>query len=243
MTATARITVSHSAPPSVKRDNSSSVSRARTPTASSSAPPRATGAVRTPASSNNLFRSSTAPMAARRTGHRRGCARPGTAATAFFGCRAPVRSPSSAISGDARATVELGSYAGQLNARARFRFNPGVGGDGFFQGTAIGGEGEGLFEDARAAIACRAHYRLRELHAGHQRQARLLRRGVSFGATETDTEGGFTNFTYTCIRPDNAFIQPSQKVGNSSLLNFVNATLAALRRRRFPCLGCRRLRS
>ena len=34
---------------------------------------------------------------------------------------------------------------------------------------------------------------------------------ASLGNAESDTEGGFTNIQYTCIQPDNAFIQPSQR--------------------------------
>jgi outer membrane receptor protein involved in Fe transport len=60
---------------------------------------------------------------------------------------------------------------------------------------------------------------------------------ASIGNAETSTEGGFTNQTYTCIRPDNAYIQPSV-VGNSSLLDFVNTTLASsFGVGAFPCLG------
>ena len=55
---------------------------------------------------------------------------------------------------------------------------------------------------------------------------------ASLGNPETDTEGGFTNFQYTCIQPDNAYIQPSQQGGSSALLNFVTANAGA-----FPVSG------
>ncbi len=120
----------------------------------------------------------------------------------------------------------------QLNAAGNglVSFSPGVGGDGFFQGTAIGGEGEGLYEDTvlRSPV---------DRTIGYASFTKDLTERLGFfveasvGDTETDTEGGFTNFQYTCIRPDNAFIQPSQQGGSSALLNFVTANQGA-----FPCL-------
>ena len=120
-----------------------------------------------------------------------------------------------------------------LNAagNALVPFNPGVGGDGFFQGTAIGGEGEGLYED----LVLRSPV---ERTVGYASFTNQINDNLgwfveaSVGSAETDTEGGFTNFTYTCIRNDNAFIQPSQQGGSNALLNFVNANNGA-----FPCLG------
>jgi outer membrane receptor protein involved in Fe transport len=120
----------------------------------------------------------------------------------------------------------------QLNAAGNglVNFNPGVGGDGFFQGTAVGGEGEGLHED----VVVRSPVERQTLYASFMRDIND-RLGffveASLGNAETDTEGGFTNQQYTCILPDNAFIQPSV-VGNASLLNFVQANAGA-----FPCLG------
>lgn len=107
-------------------------------------------------------------------------------------------------------------------------FNPGVGGDGFFRTTAIGGEGEGTYDDT----VLRSPVKRNVLFASYQ--------GVigedlgffveaSYGKTETDSEGGFTNVSYTCIQPDNAYIQPSV-AGTTALLDFVNANLGA-----FPC--------
>jgi iron complex outermembrane recepter protein len=109
-------------------------------------------------------------------------------------------------------------------------FNPGVGGDGFFQNNALGSEGEGLYEDTvlRSPV---------ERTIGYASFTTDLAERLGFfveasvGETETDTEGGFTNFQYTCIRPDNAFIQPSQQGGSSTLLNFVTANQGA-----FPCV-------
>jgi iron complex outermembrane recepter protein len=120
----------------------------------------------------------------------------------------------------------------QLNAAGNglVGYSPGVGGDGFFQGTAVGGEGEGLFEDTvlRSPVE-----RLTSYASFTQDINDKLGFFVeaSLGNAESATEGGFTNIQYTCIQPDNAFIQPSI-VGNSSLLNFVTANAGA-----FPCLG------
>jgi outer membrane receptor protein involved in Fe transport len=109
-------------------------------------------------------------------------------------------------------------------------FDPGIGGDGFFQGTAIGGEGEGLHED----LVLRSPVERTIGYASYTNEL-TDRLGffveASLGETETDTEGGFTNFQYTCIRPDNAFIQPSQQGGRTALLDFVTANSGA-----FPCL-------
>jgi outer membrane receptor protein involved in Fe transport len=120
----------------------------------------------------------------------------------------------------------------QLNAAGNglINFNPGVGGDGFFQNNAIGSEGEGLYEDTvlRSPV---------ERTVGYASYTTDISDRLGFfveasvGDTETDTEGGFTNFQYTCIRPDNAYIQPSQQGGSSALLNFVTANQGA-----FPCL-------
>jgi outer membrane receptor protein involved in Fe transport len=121
----------------------------------------------------------------------------------------------------------------QLNAAGNglVDYSPGVGGDGFFQGTALGGEGEGLFEDVvlRSPVD-----RLTSYVSFTQDINDNLGFFVegSFGSAETDTEGGFTNIQYTCIQPDNAYIQPSQQGGSSALLNFVTANAGA-----FPCLG------
>ena len=119
-----------------------------------------------------------------------------------------------------------------LNAagNALVPFNPGVGGDGLFQGTAIGGEGEGLYED----LVLRSPV---ERTIGYASFTNELTDRLGFfveaslGTTETDSEGGFTNFTNTCIRTDNAYIQPSQQGGSSALLNFVTNNSGA-----FPCV-------
>ena len=112
----------------------------------------------------------------------------------------------------------------QLNAAGNglIPFDPGVGGDGFFQGTAIGGEGEGLYEDTvlRSPVDRKIGYA--SFTADLNEKLGFFVE-ASLGNTETDTEGGFTNFQYTCIRPDNAYIQPSQQGGSSALLNFVTA--------------------
>jgi iron complex outermembrane recepter protein len=113
-------------------------------------------------------------------------------------------------------------------------FNPGVGGDGFFQTNAIGGQGEGIHEDTvlRSPVERLIGYASFTLDINDNLG---FFAEVSGGNAETSTEGGFTNVTYTCIRPDNAYIQPSI-VGNSSLLDFVNANngggFGA-----FPCFG------
>lgn len=121
----------------------------------------------------------------------------------------------------------------QLNAAGNglVSFDPGIGGDGFFQGTAVGGEGEGIYADTvlRSPV---------ERTIGYASFTNEINEKLNFfveasaGSTETDTEGGFTNFQYTCIRPDNAYIQPSQQGGSSALLNFVTANSG-----QFPCFG------
>jgi outer membrane receptor protein involved in Fe transport len=123
----------------------------------------------------------------------------------------------------------------QVNAAGNglINFNPGVGGDGFFQGTAVGGEGEGVFEDTvlRSPVERQIGYASFTLDIG-ERLGFFVE--ASVGNAETDTEGGFTNIQYTCIRPDNAYIQPSV-VGNSSLLDFVNANVGPIGA--FPCFS------
>jgi outer membrane receptor protein involved in Fe transport len=109
-------------------------------------------------------------------------------------------------------------------------FDPGVGGDGFFQTIAVGGEGEGQHEDdvLRSPV---------ERTTGYVSFTRDITDNLGFfieasgGSAESATEGGFTAVNYTCIRADNAYIQPSI-TGNANLLNFVTANSGA-----FPCLG------
>jgi outer membrane receptor protein involved in Fe transport len=120
----------------------------------------------------------------------------------------------------------------QVNAAGNgiINFDPGVGGDGFFQGNAVGGEGEGAFED----VVLRSPVERQVLYASFtqdigERLGFFVE--ASLGNAETDTEGGFTNDQYKCIRPDNAYIQQ-----NPALLAFVNANngggIGA-----FPCFG------
>ncbi len=120
----------------------------------------------------------------------------------------------------------------QLNAAGNglISYNPGVGGDGFFQNNAIGSEGEGLYEDTvlRSPVDRTVAYASFTTDLSDELGFFVE---ASVGDTETDTEGGFTNFQYTCIRPDNAFIQPSQQGGSMALLDFVTANQGA-----FPCL-------
>jgi outer membrane receptor protein involved in Fe transport len=111
-------------------------------------------------------------------------------------------------------------------------FDPGMGGDGFFQGTALGGEGEGAFED----VVLRSPVERQTAYASFTRDINE-RLGffveASLGNAETDTEGGFTNIQYTCIRRDNAYVQQ-----NPALLAFVDSMLAAsLNVGAFPCLA------
>lgn len=108
-------------------------------------------------------------------------------------------------------------------------FDPGVGGDGFFQTIAIGGEGEGTWEDTvlRSPVDRTVAYASYDSQINENLGFFVE---ASYGDTESDTEGGFTNVTYTCIQPDNAYIQPSV-AGNSSLLDLVTGNSGA-----FPCL-------
>lgn len=109
-------------------------------------------------------------------------------------------------------------------------WDPGIGGDGFFAGNAIGGEGEDIYAD----VVLRDPVDRQLLYASYEG---LIGEDLgffaeaSYGNTETRTENGFTAVDYTCIRTDNAFIQPSI-VGNSNLLDFVTANNGS-----FPCLG------
>lgn len=107
-------------------------------------------------------------------------------------------------------------------------FDPGIGGDAFFAGNTVGGEGEGINDD----VVLRSPVERTVLYTSFETQL-TDNLGffveASYGTTETDTEGGFTNVTYTCIRSDNAFIQPSV-TGNTDLLDFVTANDGA-----FPC--------
>ncbi|HZL92712.1 MAG TPA: TonB-dependent receptor, partial [Vicinamibacterales bacterium] len=116
----------------------------------------------------------------------------------------------------------------QLNAAGNgfVDYNPGVGGDGFFVGTTIGGEGEGTYED----VVVRSPVDRQVLYASYQTMLGEdlgFTVDVSYGTTDTETEGGFTNVTYTCIRDDNAYVQL-----DPALLAFVQANDGA-----FPCLG------
>jgi outer membrane receptor protein involved in Fe transport len=108
-------------------------------------------------------------------------------------------------------------------------FDPGVGGDGFFQATAVGGEGEGAFEDAvvRSPVERQTAYAsfTRDIN---DRLGFFIE--ASLGNAETDTEGGFTNDQYKCIRGDNAYIQQ-----NPALLAFFNANVGPVGV--FPCLS------
>jgi outer membrane receptor protein involved in Fe transport len=108
-------------------------------------------------------------------------------------------------------------------------FDPGVGGDGLFQANAFGGEGEGIHEDTvlRSPVERITSYASFTKDIGENLGFFVE---ASYGDTETDSEGGFTNVTNTCIRTDNAYIQPSV-VGNTSLLDFVTANQFA-----FPCI-------
>jgi outer membrane receptor protein involved in Fe transport len=120
----------------------------------------------------------------------------------------------------------------QVNAAGNgiINFDPGVGGDGFFQGNAVGGEGEGAFEDVvlRSPVERVTGYASFTVDLG-ERLGFFVE--ASGGSAETDTEGGFTNDQYKCIRPDNAYVQL-----NPALLAFVNANngggFGA-----FPCFG------
>jgi hypothetical protein len=116
----------------------------------------------------------------------------------------------------------------QLNAAGTglINFDPGVGGDGFFQGNAVGGEGEGAFEDVvlRSPVERQTAYLSFTKDVG-ERLGFFVE--ASIGNAETDTEGGFTNIQYTCILPDNAYVQQ-----NPALLAFVQANAFS-----FPCLG------
>ena len=107
-------------------------------------------------------------------------------------------------------------------------FNPGIGGDAVFSMNAIGGEGEGLYQD----LVLRTPVERNVIYSSYQGmlgESLGFFAEVSYGKVESSTEGGFTNVTYTCIQPDNAFIQPSI-AGTTALLDFVNANLGA-----FPC--------
>ena len=103
-------------------------------------------------------------------------------------------------------------------------FNPGVGGDGFFAATTIGGEGEGTYQD----LVLRTPVERNVLYASYEG---MLGESLgffveaSYGKVESSTEGGFTNVSYTCIQPDNAYVQL-----NPALNAFVQANLGA-----FPC--------
>jgi outer membrane receptor protein involved in Fe transport len=108
-------------------------------------------------------------------------------------------------------------------------FDPGVGGDGFFQGNAVGGEGEGAFQDVvlRSPVERVTGYASLTLDIG-ERLGFFVE--ASGGSAETSTEGGFTNDQYKCIRPDNAYVQL-----NPALLAFVNANAGPVGA--FPCLS------
>ena len=116
----------------------------------------------------------------------------------------------------------------QLNAAGDgfINFNPGVGGDGLFAANAIGGEGEGVYQD----LVLRTPVERNVIYASYEG---MLGESLgffveaSYGNVESSTEGGFTNVTNTCIQPDNAYIQPSI-AGTTALLDFVNANLHTL---------------
>jgi iron complex outermembrane recepter protein len=110
-------------------------------------------------------------------------------------------------------------------------FDPGVGGDGFFAAQTLGGEGEGIYEDTvlRSPV---------ERTIGYASYTTDFSERLGFfveasaGTTETlRTEGGFTAANYTCIRPDNAYVQL-----NPALAAFVNANNAG-GFGAFPCFG------
>jgi iron complex outermembrane recepter protein len=122
----------------------------------------------------------------------------------------------------------------QLNAAGNglVNYDPGVGGDGFFQSIALGGEGEGIFED----VVLRSPVDRLTSYASFTKD---INEKLGFfveasgGSAETSTEGGFTNIQYTCLRRDNAYLQL-----NPALLNFFDATVAStLNVGAFPCLA------
>lgn len=121
----------------------------------------------------------------------------------------------------------------QLNAAGNglTNFDPGVGGDGFFATQTLGGEGEGIYEDTvlRSPVERTIGYASFTTDFG-ERLGFFVE--ASVGTTETlRTEGGFTAANYTCIRPDNAYVQL-----NPALAAFVNANNAG-GIGAFPCFG------
>jgi outer membrane receptor protein involved in Fe transport len=137
----------------------------------------------------------------------------------------PAGSPRAPNSGAVVPSVRLNDAGNGLVS-----FNPGVGGDGFFQTVALGGEGEGIHEDT--VIRSPVERTIAYASFTNELTDKLgFFVEASVGDTETDSEGGFTNFTNTCIRADNAYIQPSQQGGSTALLDFVTANNGA-----FPCL-------
>ncbi len=109
-------------------------------------------------------------------------------------------------------------------------YNPGTRGDGFFAAQAIGSEGEGIYDDTvlRSPVERTIGYASFTSDI-NERLGYFVE--ASVGTTETSTEGGFTAANYTCIRPDNAYVQL-----NPALAAFVNANngggFGA-----FPCFG------
>jgi hypothetical protein len=137
----------------------------------------------------------------------------------------PAGSPRAPNSGTVVPGVRLNDAGNGLVS-----FNPGVGGDGFFQTVALGGEGEGIHEDT--VIRSPVERTIAYASFTNELTDKLgFFVEASVGDTETDSEGGFTNFTNTCIRTDNAYIQPSQQGGSTALLDFVTAN-----NNTFPCV-------
>ena len=104
-------------------------------------------------------------------------------------------------------------------------FDPGVGGDGFFAAQAIGGEGEGIYNDLVLRSPVDRTIGYLSFTTDFTEQLGFFVE-ASGGTTETSTEGGFTNVSYTCIRPDNAYVQL-----NPTLAAFVTANANPF----FPC--------
>src|SRR5688572_1160215 len=118
----------------------------------------------------------------------------------------------------------------QLNAAGTglVNFDPGVGGDGFFAAQTLGGEGEGIYNDTvlRSPVDRTIGYASFTTEFS-ERLGFFVE--ASVGTTETKgTEGGFTAANYTCIRPDNAYVQL-----NPALAAFVGANANPF----FPCPG------
>jgi iron complex outermembrane recepter protein len=110
-------------------------------------------------------------------------------------------------------------------------YNPGRSGDNFFDGEAVGGDGDPIYEYStlRSNIDRNVVYANFDFEI-NDRLTFFVEGSVGSADTFSDQNSLATN--YVCIQPDYAFIQPSQTGGSTELLDFVTANSGS-----FPCFG------